>query len=139
MSNGRIFRIPSSTPVHPVDSHLRIRHVHHPRDSQQVPRRWNQSRTSCKNILCVHEITAEIHDKIHKTRTIPEDDNMLYFFSLIVLPYSIRSIRYPIPICVCIYWSPFLSGSSFFRNVAINTLSEATSFCEQFPHICCVI
>ena len=45
----------------------------------------------------------------------------------------------PIPICVCIYWSPFLSGSSFLRNVAINTLSEATSFCEQLPQICCVI
>ena len=98
-----------------------------------------QYHTNHKNILDVPEITAKTLYTIHKTQTAPEDDTVLYFFSLIVPPYSIRSIRYPIPICVCIYWSPFLSGSSFFRNVAINTLSEATSFCEQFPHICCVI
>ena len=109
------------------------------RELLKVSRAEIQYRTNHKNILDVPEITAKTLYTIHKTQTAPEDDNMLYFFSLIVPPYSIRSIRYPIPICVCIYWSPFLSGSSFFRNVAINTLSEATSFCEQFPHICCVI
>ena len=53
--------------------------------------------------------------------------------------YYILSIRYPIPICVCIYCMPSLSGCNFFRNVAINTLSDATSFSSELPQICCVI
>ena len=50
--------------------------------------------------------------------------------------FSILSMRYPIPMCVWIYCTPFFSGSSFFRSVAIKTLREATSFSEQRPQIC---
>ena len=128
--------IKSNTFLH---RHPQILLVLRPRYNPLGHHRQIQYHTNHKNILDVPEITAKTLYTIHKTQTAPEDDTVLYFFSLIVPPYSIRSIRYPIPICVCIYWSPFLSGSSFFRNVAINTLSEATSFCEQFPHICCVI
>lgn len=50
--------------------------------------------------------------------------------------FSILSMRYPIPMCVWIYCTPFFSSSSFFRSVAIKTLREATSFSEQRPQIC---
>ena len=50
--------------------------------------------------------------------------------------FSILSMRYPIPMCVWIYCTPFFSGSSFFRSVAIKTLREATSFSAQRPQIC---
>ena len=119
--------------------HPQILLVLRPRYNPPGHHRQIQYHTNHKNILDVPEITAKTLYTIHKTQTVPEDDTVLYFFSLVVPPYSIRSIRYPIPICVCIYWSPFLSGSSFLRNVAINTLNEATSFCEQLPQICCVI
>ncbi len=53
--------------------------------------------------------------------------------------FSILSMRYPMPICVWMYCTPFFSGSSFFRNVAIKTLREATSLSEHRPQICWVI
>lgn len=52
---------------------------------------------------------------------------------------SIRIMRYPTPIWVWIYCGEPGSFSSFLRRVAINTRSEATSFSQLLPQICCVM
>lgn len=53
--------------------------------------------------------------------------------------HSTRSIRYPTPIWVCIYWGAAGSFSIFLRKVAMNTRREAMSFSQLLPQICWVI
>lgn len=53
--------------------------------------------------------------------------------------HSTRSIRYPTPTWVCIYWGAAGSFSIFLRNVAINTRRDAMSFSQLLPQICWVI
>ena len=53
--------------------------------------------------------------------------------------YSTFIIRYPTPICVCIYCGESGSASSFLRSVAMNTRREATSLSQLLPQIFCVM
>ena len=68
-----------------------------PRCSRPVHRRPNRSRTSRKNIPCVHGTAAETHGTVHKIQTVPEDDNMPCRVRAVPLPCVFISVSFSFP------------------------------------------
>ena len=78
-SAGLRFHTRPSIPEHPPDHNHHIQHVRHPTGSPPEHHRSNRSRTSHRNILCAHGTMAGRYDTAHRIRTVPANDNMLFY------------------------------------------------------------